>query len=363
MTKALAVLSSALTLVLSAQPAPSSRPSHLSAPAKQAVITRLATEMRTRYVFPDVAEKAITAIQAKAASGGYAATATDLDFAQALGKDLRDQSQDLHFRVVVDPEVKTAEDDDTPPTADEVARTKHEMAEMAFGLTKVERLPGNVGYLELRGFGPTYAVAPAYMAALTLLSGSKAIILDLRRNGGGEPESVARLLSFFFPEGDIRHLNDLYFRPQNRTQQYWTSATSVHFAGPVYVLTSPRTFSGGEECAYDFQTQKRATLVGETTGGGANPGGMAPLGEGLAVFIPTGRAINPITKTNWEHVGVKPDVPVPAADALKTAWATIVKGELADEKDPEAKADLEELLGRIQRDDLKKPVYARPKGL
>lgn len=348
-----------LTLTLSAQPTSTS----LTPTQKQTTVQTLAKELRARYVFPEVADKVAGAIQTKAAAGGYTSLTTDADFARALGKDLRDLSQDLHFRVVVDPEIKAAEDDDKPPTPADIQQAHQEMSSFGYGIAKVERLPGNVGYLDLRGFGPTYAVAPAYTAAMTLLSGSTAIILDLRRNGGGEPESVAYLLSHFFPEGDIRHLNDIYTRPNDRTQQYWTSAVSVRFAGPVFVLTSPRTFSGGEECAYDFQTQKRATIVGETTGGGANPGGMVPLGGGLAAFIPMGKAINPITKSNWEHVGVKPDLAVPAADALKTAWALIIKGELKDAKDPGEKAELEDLLGRIQRDDFKKPVYSRPQGL
>src|SRR6185437_14342657 len=127
----------------------------------------------------------------------------------------------------------------------------------------------------------------------------------------------ALLLSYFFAENDGRHLNDIYWHKDGTTDQFWTvPVAGSRFLGPVYVLTSARTFSGGEECAYDFQTQKRATLVGETTGGGANPGGMVPLGGGLAAFVPTGKAINPVTKTNWEHVGVKPDIAVPAADAL-----------------------------------------------
>jgi C-terminal processing protease CtpA/Prc len=350
---------SALCLALSAQPAPTT----LSSAQRRAVVASLTQALKARYVFPEVAAKTAAALEAKAAAGGYDGAKDAKTFTQALGKDLRDQAQDVHCRVVMAPDLKEAEDDERAPTPKEVEQAHREMEEFAYGILKVERLPGNVGYLDLRGFGPTYAVAPAYDAAMTLLSGSKAIILDLRRNGGGEPASVAYLLSHFFPEGDARHLNDLRYRVGDRIQQYWTSPVSAHFGGQVYVLTSPRTFSGGEECAYDLQTQKRGILVGETTGGGANPGGLVPLGEGLAAFIPSGRAVNPVTGTNWEHVGVKPDIAVPAADALKTAWAAIVRGEAAEAKEPEEKAELADLLDRIQRDDLPKPVYTKPKGL
>ena len=230
---------------------------------------------------------------------------------------------------------------------------------MAYGLERVDRLPGNVGYLEVRGFGPTEFVGPAYAQAMALLSGSEAIIVDLRRNNGGRPESVAFLMSHFFPEGDTRHLNDIYDRPTNTTRQYWTDPSAgPRFSGPVYVLTSRRTFSGGEECAYDFQTQKRATLIGETTGGGANPGGLVSLGHGFVVFIPSGQAINPVTKTNWEHVGVKPEVTVPAADALRTAHAAALKTLLPKVKDPEERQQLEALLARVEKGEAEKPNYA-----
>jgi len=121
-------------------------------------------------------------------------------------------------------------------------------------------------------------------------------------------------------------LNDMVFRKNQRNEQYWTStATAVHYTRPVYVLTSKRTFSAAEECAYDFQTQKRATLVGETSGGGANPGGLFAIGSGLVAFISTGQSINPITHTSWEGVGVKPDVATPADRALDVANARILR--------------------------------------
>ncbi|MEO6155979.1 MAG: S41 family peptidase, partial [Thermomonas sp.] len=229
-----------------------------------------------------------------------------------------------------------------------------------FGIDSVKRLPGNVGYLELRGFGPTAMVGAAISGAMTLLSGTDALILDLRRNGGGEPETVAYLMSHFFAPGDERHLNDLYFRAGDKTHQYWTSAAvGPRYTRPVYVLTSGRTFSGGEECAYDFQTQKRAKIVGETTGGGANPGDGYAIAKGYAAFIPNGRAINPITKTNWEHVGVKPDISVPAADAQKVAHAAILRELIAATNSQEEKTELQDSLKDVEAGVLAAPVYKK----
>jgi len=348
----------ATACVLVAQAPP--MPPPISAADQKAVIATLNEKLRARYVFPEVAEKVAAALQAKVAKGEFNQPTPVGPFLESLSTTLRSLSSDGHFRVRYDPEFKDDDgDEDKPLSPQEVLRGRQETAQMAYGLGRLERLPGNVGYLELRGFGPLDFVAPAYASALSLLSGSEALILDLRRNNGGSPESVATFLSHFFAEGERRHLNDIYDRPTNRTRQYWTNpAVGPRFTGPVYVLTSRRTFSGGEDCAYGFQVQKRGTLVGETTGGGANPGSLVGVGHGFAVFIPCGRSINPITKTNWEHVGVKPEVAVPAEEALKTAHAAILRTLIPKEKDPEDRLQLEALLARVEKGEQEKPNYA-----
>lgn len=330
----------------------------IDAAGRKATLEVLALKLKTTYIHPEVAGKLAAALQAKAAAGGYDGATTTRAFAEALGRDLRQLGNDGHFRVIVDPRFKDDDGTNELPTAEELARGHQEAASLAFGLEKLDRLPGNVGYLEVRGFGPPEFVGAAYAHALSLLAGSRAVIIDLRRNNGGRPESVARLMSHFFPEGDSRHLNDIYDRPSDSTQQFWTDpSVGPRFTGPVYVLTSRRTFSGGEDCAYDFQVQKRGTLVGETTGGGSNPVSPTSLGQGLVLFNPTARSINPVTKTNWEHVGVKPDLAVPAADALKTAYAAALKGILKQEQDPDEHRNLEALLARVEKGELETPSY------
>ncbi|MEO6154352.1 MAG: S41 family peptidase, partial [Thermomonas sp.] len=317
-----------LALTLSAVPAfaqQGPKPVPADAATRKAVIDELSSQLNTYYVFPDVAAQLATSLAGKEASGGYADAKDSKTFADALTNDLRTLGNDSHFFVGYDPGFRAPPPNAMPDTAT-LEAMHQEISNHGFGIDSVKRLPGNVGYLELRGFGPTAMVGAAISGAMTVLSGTDALILDLRRNGGGEPETVAYLMSHFFAPGDERHLNDLYFRNGDKTRQYWTSASvSPHYTRPVYVLTSGRTFSGGEECAYDFQTQKRAKIVGETTGGGANPGDGYAIAKGYAAFIPNGRAINPITKTNWEHVGVKPDISVPAADAQKVAHAAILR--------------------------------------
>jgi hypothetical protein len=330
----------------------------LSAGERRDIVQALERNLQANYVFPDVAERVARALDGKSSKGGYAAADNTEAFADALSQDLRNLSTDLHFRVYFDPEFRQDSTPDSIPTAQEMEKQRVEVLQLGFGIQRVERLPGNVGYIELRGFGPTEFVAPAYTSALGLLAGTDALIVDLRRNGGGQPSSVQYLMSHFFAQGDERHLNDIYTRPTDSTQQYWTiPSVSVRYLKPVYVLTSARTFSGGEECAYDFQTQKRATLVGEPTGGGANPVDHFSIGHGLVASIPTGRAINPVTHANWEHVGVKPDIATPAAQAQQVAYVAILRSLLAANDDPERHDDLQKILARVEKGEPEQPVY------
>lgn len=344
----LAAMTFALTA--SAHAAPNDPP--IAAPARAEVIDSLTRQMQAMYVFPEVAASVGKALVAKNAAGGYAAATTSREFAVLLSTDVRDLGKDAHLRVRFDPKFIAEAHTTDAPSAQEVARMHQEVLDDGFGIARVERLPGNVGYLDLRSFPPAEFIGNAYASAITLLSGTDAMIIDLRRNGGGDPTAVAYLMSHFFATGDNRHVNDIYYRPTNMTQQYWTTASvKQRYTNPVYVLTSSHTFSGGEECAYDFQTQKRATLVGDITGGGANPGDVVAIGHDLVAFIPTGRAINPVTNTNWEHVGVKPDVLVPAAQAQQVAYVDILKQLLAKASDPAQREDLRVVLAKAEKGD------------
>lgn len=297
----------------------------LDAAARHAVVKQLAQSVEDNYVFPDVAKKVAAHLRGRDAKDAYASADTAASLAEMLTADLRTSGKDVHFGVRFDPEFKATPDEDMA-SAEALAEQRKESERLAGGVFRVERLAGNIGYLDMRGFEPVSFSAPSIEAAMTLLKHTEAIILDLRKNGGGSGETVAYLMSHFFAEGDRRHLNDMVFRKNQRSEQYWTStSTAVHYTRPVYVLTSKRTFSAAEECAYDFQTQKRATLVGEITGGAANPGAPFPVGGGLVAFISTGQAINPITRSNWEGVGVKPDVATPADRAFDVANARILR--------------------------------------
>jgi C-terminal processing protease CtpA/Prc len=181
-----------------------------------------------------------------------------------------------------------------------------------------------VGYLKFNFFGDVEVCGPTASAALNFLANVDALIVDLRDNGGGSPDMVAYVSSYLFSKRT--HLNNLWTRRTNETREYFTTEVPGKRLGedkPVYVLTSKRTFSGAEEFSYNLKNLKRATIIGETTGGGAHPVSGHKIDDHFTIGVPFARAINPISKTNWEGTGVEPDVKVAAGDALTTAQKLI----------------------------------------
>ncbi|MDQ3228783.1 MAG: S41 family peptidase, partial [Pseudomonadota bacterium] len=219
-------------------------PKSITVVERRAVVATLANQLQAKYVFPDAAKALAAALVAREAAGAYAGANDTAAFANALATDMRTLGKDGHFNVMHAPGFKPRPAGQAP-TTEELDAARKEAAYYGYGIDNLARLPGNVGYLELRGFvGPTELAAEALSAAMTVLSGTDALILDLRRNGGGEPNTVAYLMSHFFAQGDERHLNDLYSRASGTTRQYWTTpAASPRYLKPVYVLTSKRTFS------------------------------------------------------------------------------------------------------------------------
>jgi C-terminal processing protease CtpA/Prc len=185
---------------------------------------------------------------------------------------------------------------------------------------KIEILPNNIGYVKFDGFMDASFCGPTVAAAMGFVAHTDAVIFDLRQNQGGDPEMVALISSYLFERST--HLIDIYDRKENSTRQNWTLS---YLPGPrltkqpVFVLTSKQTFSGAEEFAFDLKNQKRATIVGETTGGGAHPVSGHTVANYFMVGVPFAKSLDPVTKTNWEGTGVVPDVNVSAADALTTA--------------------------------------------
>ncbi len=325
-------------------------PLPLTPELRTAAVKGIVREFDQRYVFPDIASQARTALEKKLEERGYDACATGQELAEAMTTDLLAVCKDKHVRVRCSAEKMNANMGRRPPSSEDMKRMREQMRAYNGGFVKVERLPGNIGYLRLDGFVDPSAGKEPLQAAMTFLKNTEALIIDLRFNGGGTPLMIQELCSYFFNEEKV-HLNSMYFREGNRREEFWTHEKVEgprYLNKPVYLLTSAFTFSGAEECAYNFQTQKRGIIVGETTGGGAHPGGMFSVADHFAIFIPTGRAINPVTGTNWEGTGVKPDVAVSADQALDKAQALAVE-QLMSSNDGTLKKRTEEDLAASKR--------------
>ncbi len=336
--------------VAMAQPSPGQTDMNIDATTRTAVIDGLIKELNDGYVFAETAKKMEADLRARIKNKEYDDITSAKAFVEKLTADLQSMSKDKHLRVRYSAQPIPVRKERRTPSAEEQARYERYNKRANFGFDRVERMDGNIGYIELRGFFDPDAGAATVEAAMSLVANTDALIFDLRQNGGGDPQMVALVCSYLF--ADRVHLNDLYFRPDNRTEEFWTNPAvpGRKFLGKdIYVLTSARTFSGAEEFANNLKVLKRALIVGETTGGGANPGGMVRLGEHFGVFVPTGRAINPVTKTNWEGTGVEPDVKVPKEQALETAYLTALKKSADSEKDPNLKGQLQELIDETQK--------------
>lgn len=286
-------------------------------------IDSIAIKLQASYVFPKVADEMAAKLKSNLKKGVYKSIDDPKEFAERLTADLQEISHDKHLRVRFDPArireefAEMSPEDSIKFLNASIARRQHKN----FGFNEVKILEGNIGYLDLRAFSdPEYAGETA-VAAMNFLSNTKAIIIDLRYNGGGSPGMIQLIASYLFTAEPV-HLNNFYWRPTDENTQTWTLPHVPGKRNPdaaVYILTSKRTFSAAEEFSYDLKNLKRATIIGETTGGGAHPVAAEVATARFAVWVPCGRAISPITKTNWEGIGVIPHIAVPADEALKVA--------------------------------------------
>ncbi len=357
---AIATLAAPLLALLAAVPAhaqmmggsPDDPDTPIDARSRTAVVESLAVAVQSRYVFPDKGAALARILRQRLARHEYDRITSSKELADSLLAQMQAFTHDRHMRVHYryQPFPPHPEDDAAPDEAERRRELETERL-FNFGFERVQRLPGNVGYLDLRMFSGLPEAQPTAIAAMNFLGNCDAVIIDLRRNGGGDPAMLQTILTYFVAPGGRLHINDFYLREGDRTEQYWTAAEvpGPRLNGkPLFVLTSNRTGSCAEEFAYDVQTHKLGTLYGATTGGGANPGGLFRLSDHLAAFIATGRAINPITKTNWEGVGVKPDLDVPPGDALREAHVAAVQKLIAGARDDDRRHLLQMALERAQ---------------
>jgi hypothetical protein len=301
----------------------SSQESRLENSTKSEIIDWICLKMNEIYVFPDVAKKMEDHIQTKLKNGDYDNFSDSRAFARQLMNDLVEISHDRHFGVTYAPEPSIRFQRADPE--EEKKRKEQRIRQWKYAnynFKKVERLDGNVGYLRFDGFVDTLYAGDTAVAALQFLKHCDAIIIDLRYNGGGGADMIQLILSYFFEERT--HINSWYIRRLDKTDQSWTSTyvPGVKLLDTdLYVLTSRRTFSAAEEFIYDLKNLNRATLVGETTGGGGHMVTLERNDELKIEFtIPFNRAVNPYSGDNWEAKGIEPHVKCQAEEALEKAY-------------------------------------------
>jgi hypothetical protein len=329
------------------------------------IVTKALALLRANYVFPEVAEQAAVAVEARLEAGEYDQL-DEIALAELVTEHLREICDDKHLAVRLGSRgpggpgpggpgpngrggpgpngpggrgrprlMQRVLDPDDPANHEARRLAMRQLGRLSnFGIHRVERLAGNVGYLDVRGVPDPAIAGPAITAAMELVAGTHALIIDLRRNHGGSPDGVVFWCSYLFPEHPATHLNDIFHADTGETRQFWALPYvpgTRYLDRPVYVLTSSHTFSGGEDFAYTLQALDRAQVIGETTGGGAHPTRGFPISMAVHIAIPFARSINPVTGTNWQGTGVVPDVAVPQAQAYDTAYATALRHVLAME--------------------------------
>ena len=296
-------------------------------------VSDLATALEENFVFPEAGKAYAAKLRANLAAGAYSSFPDAASFAEKVTADLQAIHKDGHLRLrPVTAEQRSGRQAPNGGPPDKSA------------VEKSGWLADGVAYIDFRGFPGNDATVADVRKFLVTHRDAKTLIIDARRNGGGGLAEMNLVFAEIFAQPTTLVVMDIRQAVEEKhgtpfadddplLRKVSGPATIIrreHFAVPaakqgglrdakVYLLTSKKTFSAAEHLSLSLKRTRRATLVGEATGGGAHFGGMAPMGAGYAAFIPVGRTFDPDTGNSWEGVGVAPDVAVPADKALDEA--------------------------------------------
>ena len=361
--------SGVLAFLLLGMPASAQRPPDipLNAGMNRQIVEGVIKAIDRYYVSREVAGKVGESLRRRLQAGEYDRITSAFDLVDALDAHMQEASRDRHLALGYShrPEPLDEANPFPPETPQEREEARQAAVAANFGFEKVERLPGNVGYLDMRSFVRPEISGEVTAAVMTFLANTDAMILDLRSSQGGSPDMVVFLASYFFGGDEPFHLGGMYSRVESLTQQLWTFPYVPgrrYLDKDLYILVSKRTFSAPEGLAALLQHHKRAIVVGERTAGGTHPGRFVRVHPNFAVFVPMGwpvyptgtpsspigRPVYPDSKADETGTGITPDLEVPADQALKAAHLDALKRKV--EKDPAKKEDLEPILEELQKE-------------
>ena len=291
----------------------------------KSTVESLAALLLDYYVFPNTAEIMKSVLLEKLNEGEFYKVESGLTLSQKIMGYMQEISSDKHlFFQFSEPPLPLQLND---PIADEGIKLHQKRNN--YGFEKVERLPGNIGYLVINEFVYPELAGETAVHAMSFLADTDGLIIDLRNNYGGSSFMVTFIASYLFDGSQPVHINDIYWRFYDTTQSFWSlpfvPGKRFGASKPVYLLTSRNTGSGAEEFAYSLQAINRVKIVGEKTGGKANPGSIHRVNDHFQVFIPNGRPINPITKDNWNDIGVLPDIESYSGEAFEKAYQLLLQ--------------------------------------
>ena len=318
----------------------------ISSEKKMVVLDTISKLLIKNYIFPEMAQKMASMLRQKQTDLNYTKSASFIQFARMINQDLIDISSDKHILIRYIGNANNPLKPIQPAPVD-----------TSYGIRKVDILPGNIGYLKFNYFPPgsDEQARTKYGNVFTYFKSASAVIIDLIDNFGGNTQMEAYLCSYFF-SGPPRHLWDGYYRPGDTIYKFYTEKDIDgirHPDIPVYVLTSSGTFSAGEAFAYDLQAQKRAKIIGEISGGGAHATAAFDIGNGFMIRIPVTKITNAVTHSDWEGVGVKPDIKCIQYEALDLAYITALKEVASKTNDKNEKKLLLRLLNKQQMEEAK----------
>ncbi|AZB29729.1 S41 family peptidase [Chryseobacterium balustinum] len=313
-----------LLILQNLQNAKAQEKNSLQTKEKREIITSIKTHLAESYIDLDLSKKMITELDKNLKSKTYDKITSPAEFSKKLTEDLQSVSKDLHLKVQFEPERiaqgKLVVSEEKKLEAEK--KMGMQMAEINYGFTEAKILDGNIGYLNLRMFSDVKYAEETATATMNFLSNTKAIIIDLRTNGGGVPSMMQLLSSYFFDETPVL-LSDFYERKTDtKTQLYSLANVNGKRSSnkPIYILTSKQTFSAAEAFAYTLKNLNKAIVVGEVTKGGANRTKRININEEFTISVPYIQSIHPITKTNWEGKGVHPNINTNENEAFVYAY-------------------------------------------